>query len=48
MPTFLIRFFGLLLLTVALFASSCQALFQVGSALNAPQQLSPGSFQHDR
>jgi hypothetical protein len=45
MPRFLTRFTGLLLLTIALTVPSCQTVFQVGDALNAPQQLSPGSFQ---
>jgi hypothetical protein len=48
MATFLIRLFGLLLLTFAISAASCQAVFQGGSAKNTPQQLSPASFQHDR
>jgi hypothetical protein len=48
MATFLTRLFGLLLLTVAISATSCQAVFQTGSSINAPERLSPGSFQHDR
>ena len=44
MPTFLARALGLLLLTLAITVSSCQAVFQPGSSRNAPQELSPGSF----
>jgi hypothetical protein len=45
MPTFLARAFGLFLLTLAITVSSCQAVFQRGSSRDAPQQLSPGSFE---
>jgi hypothetical protein len=45
MSTFLARVLGLLLLTLAITVSSCQAVFQLGSSRNAPQQLSPGSFE---
>jgi hypothetical protein len=48
MATFLTRSVGLLLLTLAIAAPSCQAAFQLGSSMNDPQRLSPGSFQHDR
>ena len=42
MPTLLTRIVGLLLLTLALSVSSCQAVFPDGGTINAPQQLNPG------
>jgi len=50
MPKALTRIFGLLMLTGAIATSSCQAAFHIASGLdrgqqNAPQQLSPGSFE---
>jgi len=47
-PALLTRFVGFVLLTVAIGASSCQAVFQHSSSVNAPEQLSPTSFQHGR
>jgi hypothetical protein len=44
----LTRLLGLLLLTFAILATSCQAVFQLGSSINRPERLSPGSFQHER
>jgi hypothetical protein len=49
MPRFLTRFVGLLLLMLSISLSSCQAVFQQRvDTVNAPQQLSPGSFQNGR
>jgi hypothetical protein len=48
MGNFLKRLAGLLLLTFAILVPGCQAVFQTGSSVNAPQQLSPGSFTHER
>jgi hypothetical protein len=42
------RFLGLLLLTLSIGVSSCQAVMHEGGTVNAPQQLSPGSFQNGR
>ena len=47
-PALFTRFVGFVLLTLALGASSCQAVFQHSSSVNAPEQLSPTSFQHGR
>jgi hypothetical protein len=43
---FLRRLAGLLLLTFAILVPGCQAVLQIGSSTDAPQRLSPGSFQH--
>jgi hypothetical protein len=48
MPTLLTRIVGLLLLTLSISVSSCQAVFPAGSTVNAPQQLNPGSFTDGR
>jgi hypothetical protein len=48
MPRFLTRLAGLLLLTVAITMSSCQAVFNHDASVNAPEQLSPPSFEHGR
>jgi hypothetical protein len=48
MPRFLTRFVGLLLLLLSITLSSCQAVLQRGATINAPEQLSPGSFQNGR
>ena len=41
------RAVGLLLLTLSITTSSCQALFPRDDTVNAPQQLSPGFFESD-
>jgi hypothetical protein len=43
--TFPVRFLGLLALILAITLPSCQAVFHNASSINAPQQLSPGSFE---
>jgi hypothetical protein len=48
MPTLLTRIVGLLLLTLAISVSSCQAVFPDAGTVNAPQQLNPGSFTDGR
>jgi hypothetical protein len=48
MGNFLKRLAGVLLLTFAILVPGCQAVFQTGSSINAPQQLSPHSFNHGR
>jgi hypothetical protein len=42
MPTFLTRLLGLLLLTLALGVSSCQAVFPDSGPFNAIHQFDPG------
>ncbi len=42
MPRFMTRLLGLLLLTLAITVSSCQAVFPGMETINAPQQLNPG------
>jgi hypothetical protein len=48
MPTVLTRLVGLLLLTLAITVSSCQAVFPRAGTVNQPQQLNPGSFTNER
>ena len=48
MPTFMTRLLGLLLLTLALSVSSCQAVFPDGVTINTPQQFDPGFGSNGR
>ena len=48
MPTVFTRLVGLFLLALAITVSSCQAVFPRDATVNAPQQLSPGSFTNGR
>jgi len=48
MATLLKRIFGLSLLVVTITVPSCQAVFPPDTSGNAPQQLSPGSFNNGR
>ena len=48
MMTLLARPLGLLLLVLTITVPGCQALFTHAATVNAPQELSPGSFTHGR
>jgi len=48
MPTLLRRIFGLFLLVMTITVPSCQAFLPHDTGVNAPAQLSPGSFTDGR
>lgn len=48
MARFFTRVLGLLLLTLTITVPGCQAVMRSGESVNAPQQLSPGSFNNGR
>lgn len=48
MTTLLMRVLGLFLLAVTIVVPSCQAVFPPDTNVNAPAQMSPGSFTNGR
>ena len=48
MATMLRRIIGLSLLVLTITVPSCQAVFPPDTSVNAPRELSPGSFNNGR
>ena len=48
MTTLLMRILGLFLLVLTITVPSCQAVFPPDTSVNAPGQMSPGSFNNGR